>query len=170
MMPPASFWIEKLQLSRHVEGGSFKEVYRSALILKKAILPTGFKNDRNVSTSIYFMLEQEQFSAFHRIASDEQWHFYYGGELHIYEIAPGGHLTIHKLGNDAANNETSFQCVVNAGSWFASRPAEEAAYCIAGCTVSPGFDFEDFELAKRDELAATFPQHLALITSLTRPA
>jgi predicted cupin superfamily sugar epimerase len=170
MMPPTGFWIEKLKLSRHVEGGSFKEVYRSGLILQKAVLPAAFKNDRNISTSIYFMLEQQQFSAFHRIASDEQWHFYYGGALHIYEIAVDGHLTIHKLGNDPANDETSFQCVVKAGSWFASRPAEGAAYCIAGCTVSPGFDFEDFELAERHKLVATFPQHLALINSLTRPA
>jgi hypothetical protein len=115
------------------------------------------------------MLEQGQFSAFHRIASDEQWHFYFGGSLIIYEIDPAGNLLEHRLGNDPALiDQQDFQCVIKAGSWFASSPAPGAHYCIAGCTVSPGFDFEDFELAEPASLIAIYPQHKDLIISLTR--
>src|SRR5450631_2048900 len=101
MRPSATYWIEKLDLTRHIEGGSFREVYRSALQVPKKFLPILFGGDRNISTSIYFLLEKGQFSAFHRIASDEQWHFYFGDPLLIYEISHAGHLTIHRLGADA---------------------------------------------------------------------
>ncbi len=168
MIPPANFWIEKLQLTRHIEGGSFKEIYRSAMILQKEILPNQFNGNRHISTSIYFMLEPGQFSAFHRIASDEQWHFYFGGTLLVYEIQADGHLTEHKLGNDPAIADNTFQCVIRAGSWFASRPATDVTYCIAGCTVAPGFDFADFELADRHALINEYPHHKDLIVSLTR--
>jgi len=168
MIPSADYWIEKLQLTKHIEGGSFREIYRSDLILQQRVLPKEFRGERNISTSIYFMLEHGQFSAFHRIASDEQWHFYYGGTLIVFEIQTNGALIEHRLGNDPAIANNNFQCVVKAGSWFASRPAPGVAYCIAGCTVSPGFDFADFELANRDELIGQFPRYKDLITALTR--
>jgi predicted cupin superfamily sugar epimerase len=122
---------------------------------------------RNCSTSIYFLLQQDQFSAFHRIASDEIWHFYCGGTLIIYEIEQDGSLTEHVLGSDPERGET-FQCVIKAGNWFASRPAAGSEYSLTGCTVSPGFDFSDFELANRSELVTTYPFYETLITSLTR--
>jgi len=109
--PSAKYWVQKLELTTHVEGGSFKEVYRSPLVLNRLQLPAEFSGDRNVSTSIYFLLEQGQFSAFHRIASDELWHFYFGDPLIIYEIERNGTLKEHLLGNNPENNE-SFQCVV----------------------------------------------------------
>jgi predicted cupin superfamily sugar epimerase len=166
MRPDAGYWIKELALTRHVEGGSFRETYRSGLSIGKEHLPPGFKGKRNFSTSIYFLLEQGQFSAFHRIPSDELWHFYYGDTLIIYEIDGNGTLHEHLLGNDPRKGE-SFQVVIRAGNWFGSRPAAGSEYALVGCTVSPGFDFEDFELAERERLCEDFPQHAGLITALT---
>ena len=168
MLPPASFWIEKLQLSTHIEGGSYKEIYRSDLLIPQEQLPGSFDGARNISTSIYFLLEAGQFSAFHRISADEQWHFYYGGKLMVFEIQEDGHMIEHTLGNDPTQAGCHFQCIIKAGSWFASAPAKGTAYSLAGCTVAPGFDFADFELANRQELVERFPQHEQLIVSLTR--
>jgi uncharacterized protein len=167
MRPSAAYWIEKLQLARHIEGGSFREVYRSAMKIPKKSLPVLFQGDRNVSTSIYFLLERGQFSAFHRIASDEGWHFYYGDPLLIYEISHSGELTVHRLGSDAEKGEV-FQTMVQAGSWFASVPADGGEYSLVGCTVAPGFDFAEFELADRETLSRQYPKYKELIGALTR--
>ncbi len=160
----ARFWIEHLGLSRHVEGGSFKEIYRSPLTTN--IQTTSDDKTRNISTSIYFLLEKDQFSAFHRILSDEIWHFYTGDRLVIYEIDPAGKLTEHLLGNQPEKGE-SFQCVIKAGNWFASRIADGGEYALCGCTVAPGFDFRDFELARRLKLSADYPHLKKLIGELT---
>jgi predicted cupin superfamily sugar epimerase len=176
MRPNAAFWKEKLQLITHIEGGAFREVYRSPLIVPLKYLRSNaadtpgnqpFRGDRNFSTSIYFLLEKGGFSAFHRIASDELWHFYFGDSLLVYEINPLGLLTTHRLGSDVGNGEV-FQTMIRAGSWFASCVAEGSDYSLVGCTVSPGFDFADFELADRQELSRQYPQHTALISTLTR--
>ena len=156
-----------MQLTSHVEGGAFREVYRSELKISQKALPVFFQGDRNISTSIYFLLSDGQFSAFHRIASDELWHFYFGDALLIYEIGHSGVLTVHRLGSNIEKGE-SFQVLIRAGSWFASRPAEDSEYALVGCTVSPGFDFAEFELADRAMLVKQYPQHEALIESLTR--
>src|ERR1700729_1066310 len=150
-MRPASYWIEKFQLIPHVEGGAFREVYRSDLVISKSALPLFFQGNRAASTSIYFLLAAGQFSAFHRIASDELWHFYFGDPLLIYEINHSGMLTTHRLGNNPENGEV-FQTMIRAGSWFASVPADDSEYALVGCTVSPGFDFADFELADSQSL------------------
>jgi uncharacterized protein len=166
MRPDASYWLEKLQLTRHVEGGAFREVYRSELILPRKSLPLFFQGDRNASTHIYFLLTAGQFSAFHRIAGDELWHFYFGDPLLVYEIGHNGRLTIHRLGNDPEKGE-SFQTVIKAGSWFASAPAPDSEYALVGCTVAPGFDFADFELASQETLAGQYPEHAEIIRRLT---
>ena len=167
MRPSAGYWINKLQLTRHIEGGSYIRTYCASLTIPGQQLPPGFKGPRPASTAIYFLLEKEQFSAMHRIASDEIWHFYYGDPLVVYEIAPNGSLTTHLLGNNPENNEC-FQCTVKAGSWFGSKTKEGGDYSLVGCTVSPGFDFDDFEMGKRDELLQLYPQHAALVYMLTR--
>lgn len=164
-MKTAKYWIEKLGLESHVEGGAFKEVYRSPLILKN--LPNIFKGDRNAYTAIYFLLKSGDFSAFHRIASDEGWHFYAGTSLTVYEIEENGNLITHKLGSDIENGE-SFQTTIKAESWFGSRCEDENGYALVGCTVAPGFDFEDFELATNESLSTKYPQHKALIKEMTR--
>ena len=165
-MPNAEYWIEKLQLTKHPEGGAFREVYRSSLKIEKQNLPDDFNGDRNISTSIYFLLQKDEFSAFHRIASDELWHFYFGDALTIFEIdASTGKLSLHKLGSNFDDGEV-FQTTIKAGNWFASKTNKD--YSLVGCTVAPGFDFADFELAERKKLIEEFPQHSQLITSLTR--
>jgi predicted cupin superfamily sugar epimerase len=166
-MRPASYWIDKLQLTAHVEGGAFREIYRSELVLPKTALPLFFQGARAASTSIYFLLAAGQFSAFHRIASDELWHFYTGDSLLIHEIGHNGRLIQHLLGPDPEKGQ-SFQAVVRAGSWFASEPAPGSQYALVGCTVAPGFDFAEFELADPTALAGQYAEHAELIERLTR--
>lgn len=151
----------------HPEGGWYKETYRSKGIIPFMGAAAGFIGDRNISTAIYFLLKSENFSGFHRIKSDELWHFYTGGPLNVYVIDKAGTLSIIRLGNNMERGEV-FQAVVEAGCWFASQPAEENSFTLVGCTVAPGFDFQDFELAKKDELAALYPQHRTLIEKYCR--
>jgi uncharacterized protein len=167
MKKNAAYWIDRLQLNTHAEGGYYKEVYRSPITIVQENLPAGFHGPRNISTSIYFLLNGNQFSAFHRIASDELWHFYAGDCLVIYEIESDGKLNQHLLGSNPDRGEV-FQTAIKAGNWFASIPESGSDYSLVGCTVSPGFDFADFELASGVALEARFPQHKMLINSMTR--
>lgn len=168
MSRSASEWIEQLSMVQHIEGGWYREVYRSALVHPRSSLPPGFAGDRPACTHIFFLLEQKGFSAFHRIQSDELWHFYDGDPLIVYEINAAGHLTEHLLGTDPGRQQSLF-CVIRAGSWFGSRVAPGSHYSLVGCTVAPGFDFADFELADRAVLQTAFPAHAQLIASLTHP-
>jgi uncharacterized protein len=147
------YWIEHLGLSPHPEGGYYRVTYKSELMIA----------NRSASTAIYFLLHGRDFSAFHRIASDELWHFYAGSALVVYVIDPDGSYSELHLGNDGV-----FQGVVKAGCWFASRLKDAASFALVGCTVAPGFDFADFELAARSELVHAYPQHRRLIEELTR--
>jgi uncharacterized protein len=167
MRPFADYWINKLQLTRHIEGGSYYRTYCSGVLIDQKQLPPGFHGPRPASTAIYFLLQKDQFSAIHRIASDELWHFYYGDPLLVYEIDEAGNLTEHLLGNNPENNEC-FQCTVKAGSWFGSKIKKGGGYSLVGCTVSPGFDFDEFELGEREALLQLYPQHAGIITALTR--
>ncbi|HEY9178396.1 MAG TPA: cupin domain-containing protein [Flavipsychrobacter sp.] len=162
----AQYWKDKLNLESHVEGGSFREIYRSQHVLPKEVLKPAHKGSRSVSTSIYFLLEYGQFSAFHRIASDEVWHFYDGSSLCVYEIRIDGQMVKHLLGKNIDSGENP-QVIIQAGSWFGSRVEEEGGYTLCGCTVAPGFDFQDFELAEREQLIQQYPQHSAIIKELT---
>jgi len=158
--------IDELGLLPHPEGGWYKEVYRASEEIGAAGLPERFGGARSFSTSIYFLLAGDNFSAFHRIKSDELWHIYAGDGLTIHVIAPNGDYEGINLGNRLEAGET-FQAVVPAGSWFASEP-NDGGYALVGCTVAPGFDFADFELAERDSLQQQFPEHRELIERLTR--
>ena len=159
--------INQFQLQPHPEGGWYKQTYKSDAIVHQSGLPARFDGDRHLSTAIYFLLERGNFSAFHRIKSDECWHFYSGDPLMIYIIHPDGELQMVLLGNDFENGQ-HFQFVVPANCWFASRPAEGSNYCFVGCTVAPGFDFADFELANANELVSVYPQHETMVRSLCR--
>lgn len=150
----------------HPEGGWYKETYRSEGTISSAELKD-FNGDRSFSTGIYFLLTADNFSAFHRIKSDEMWHFYEGDGLRIHEIATNGSYTEHRLGLDLENGERP-QLTIAANSWFASEVAEGKSWCLVGCTVSPGFDFQDFEMAERSLLASEFPQHTQVINRLCR--
>jgi len=162
----AAYWIRKLDLKPHPEGGYYRQTYRAALVLPQDILPPNFAGPRPASTAIYFLLDAENFSAFHRLRSDELWHFYVGGSLLVHVIAADGtYSTIH-LGNDPEAGDL-FQGVVEAGCWFASEVKDRKSFALVGCTVTPGFDFEDFELARCEELVRSYPQHRGLIDRLT---
>ena len=158
--------IAKYQLQSHPEGGYYLQTYCSSEMIRRDALPNRFKGNRYFSTAIYFLLEGKQFSAFHRIQSDELWHFYTGAALHIFLLYPDGRGEVLKLGDDLANGY-SFQQIVPAGCWFASRPAKEDGFSFVGCTVAPGFDFADFELAKKDILLKEYPAHADWINALS---
>ena len=163
----AKYWIDKLGLVPHPEGGHFRQTYRAEVEIDRNALPAGFGGSRAVATAIYFLLEKESFSAFHRLKSDEMWHFYAGGGLAVHVIATGGAYSRILLGGDPEAGE-EFQAIVRAGCWFASEVRAGQSWALVGCTVSPGFDFADFELAKRDELVRRYPQHREVIERLTR--
>jgi predicted cupin superfamily sugar epimerase len=130
-------------------------------------LPTGFTGTRSVSTAIYFLLEGKNFSGFRRLRSDEVWHFYAGEPLVVHVIQPEGKYSQILLGPDLETGQV-LQAVVRAGCWFASHVADWESFAVVGCTVAPGFDFEDFELGKREELVAKYPQYREVIQRLTR--
>lgn len=157
--------IQSYKMLPHPEGGFYKESYRSDLLLEGDSLSNGMNGRRNCSTAILFLLVENSFSAFHRIKSDEVWHFYDGDPVDIHVIESNGHYRMIKLGKNPLQNEV-FQAVVPAGAWFASKT--EGEYSLVGCTVAPGFDFADFELAKAELLAAEFPDQRELIFSFCR--
>lgn len=167
MMTKAQKWISNLKLIAHPEGGYFSEVYRSEETISENCLHERYLVSHSVSTSIYFLLKENDFSAFHRIKSDEIWHFYDGLPIQIYLIFPDGNFEIKKLGLNFEQNELP-QVVIPKNIWFAARPISENGFSLVGCTVAPGFDFADFELAQRDDLLQKYPQHKSLIMQLTR--
>ena len=124
-------------------------------------------NERSFSTAIYFLLVSGNFSVFHRIRQNEMWHFYDGKAIDLHIISPQGVYTLVKIGNDFTASEVP-QYVVKAGDWFASEVSVENSYSLAGCTVSPGFEFEDFEMASSKELIKLNPSIKELIWRLTR--
>lgn len=128
----------------HPEGGCYLEVYRNPL----QIQVDGFEGPRNMATSIFFLLEEGEISALHRIKSDEIWYYHDGGCLEITEIDEQGRECVTRLGRALHKGEV-LQHVVKAGRWFGSRPAQGAGFCLVGCQVSPGFDFRDFELLNK---------------------
>lgn len=159
--------IKQLGLLPHPEGGYFRETYRSDMSVEKHALPGRFKGSRNFSTAIYFLLTSDNFSAFHKIKQDEIWHFYGGSPISLHIITKEGFYEKHLIGPDLDNGEVP-QFVVKGGDWFASEIEASDSFGLAGCTVSPGFDFEDFEMADRQDLIERYPDHEEVITKLTR--
>lgn len=119
------------------------------------------------NTRPFFLIEQPNFSALHKIKSDETWHFYAGDALEVIEIDATGNLTTTLVGNKSDQGEV-FQYTVKANTWFGSRVKQGGAFSLAGCTVAPGFDFRDFEMGKREDLLRLFPQHRGRIEQLAR--
>ncbi len=151
--------IESLDLKPlPLEGGYFRETYRS---------DRKIDGSKDVSTCIYFLLTGESFSAFHRLPSDEIWHFYSGDPVDLYTIDEGGLLTVHKLSSQISLG-TAPQVVVKSGIWQAANLAEGGSFALLGCTVAPAFDFEDYEHGRRENLLESFPQHRDEIMKLTR--
>ncbi len=153
------FLVKTLELQPHPEGGYFKETYRSTI---SENLGNPYKGERNHSTCIYFLLTSDSFSAFHKIHQDEIWHFYQGSPIDLHVISPSGLYECIKIGHDFDQGEVP-QYVVPGGHWFSAEVAEPDSYSLVGCTVAPGFDFQDFELANADQLAALCPEQTQLI-------
>jgi len=159
--------VERLGLEPHPEGGYFREVYRSGLHLDHPGISEDQDADRSAGTLIYFLLSGTDFSAFHRVRhSDEIWHLYAGGPLELYVIDGDGRLEQRRITGDLSIGEPT--TVVPAGCWQSARLAKGADWALGGCTVSPGFQFEDFEMPPAAELLALYPEHAATIRELTR--
>jgi len=141
--------IEKLKLQAHPEGGFYRETYRS-----KEQISTTNGTIRNVSTAIYYLLENEDKSHFHRIKSDESWFFHQGETLEIVSLQDGQLQTIW-LGNNIEQGEVP-QATIPANTWFACKIKKAVGYSLVSCTVAPGFDFADFEMANKNELLVEY--------------
>ena len=165
-MKDAVFWIRALGLVEHPEGGFFSETYRSDELLLNAFLPERYTGPRSFSTSIYFLLKSENISVFHRLQSDEMWHFYKGSSLTIHVLGMDGIYKKIQLGDDIENGE-KLQAVIPRGDWFGAEVNEKASFSLTGCTVAPGFDFNDFELGEREEMIRDYPGQAELIKRLT---
>lgn len=163
----SQFYINHLNLQPHPEGGYFKETYRTTESIPPDGLPTRFNGSRSFSTAIYYLLRLGDYSAFHRIKSDECWHFYAGQTLLIHIIENDGRYSLIKLGANIGEGDV-FQFVVPATTWFAAELASNSEFALVGCTVAPGFDFSDFEMADKQCLLSAFPQHSNIITRLCR--
>jgi len=159
--------IDSLGLAPHPERGYYAETYRASLKLAALAPPHG--GTRAASTAIYFLVTRAQPTTYlHRLKSDELFHLYEGGPLEVLLLGPSGGGEVRRLGLDVAGGERP-QLVIAAGTWFAVELAAEASHCLFGCTVAPGFDFADFELAAGPELAARYPAHAARIARMSRP-
>lgn len=169
-MKPAQYLnrlVASLRLKKHPEGGWYREVYRSP----ENILPRGsfrrFCSPRSVCTSIYFLLGRGDFSAFHRLRSDEIWHFYEGSNLRLHLLHPKRGYRCLSLG-ERVGRQRQRQALIPAGTWFAAELSAGGRFALLGCTVAPGFDFRDFEMARPEQLEKNFPRHRALVRRLCR--
>ncbi len=150
------YYIDKLNLKPHPEGGFYKETYRSI---------ESINGNRSLMTSIYFLLTSDNVSHFHRIKSDEHWFYHAGDSLTVHLLNEHGHVKL-KLGPILENGE-EFHHVVPKNTIFGSSVEEEGGFSLVSCVVAPGFDFEDFELLNSTELLRHFPDEKEIITKLT---
>jgi len=154
--------IKDLQMKPHPEGGHYAETYRSP---ESAPVPSSGNSPRNFSTAIYFLLQKGEFSAWHRLRSDEMWHHYEGRDVKIHVIDPSsGQLSTHVLGRVKGGGRP--QVLIPRDFYFCAEV--ERGFSLVGCTVTPGFDFADFEMPKRDYLIGLFPEHEKMIEKFTR--
>jgi predicted cupin superfamily sugar epimerase len=157
----AAHYIHFLNLLPHPEGGYYREVFRSTA----GIVRAGSAEVKQACTSIYYLLESDDFSGFHRIASDEIWYFHEGQPLLIHVIQNDGSLVSHELSEEDTGN---FSVFVEAGLWFAAELKTSEGFTLVSCVVAPGFDFGEFEMAKQEKLVRQYPQHEALLVRLCR--
>jgi uncharacterized protein len=158
----AARWKKELSLNPHPEGGWYAVTYESAEHIPHQALPARFTGPRAFSTAIYYLLEEGDFSAWHRVKADETWHWYDGGSLLLSLISPDGEGAIVELGPVAGQ----FQFTVPAGTWMAAEAS--GLYVLVGCTVAPGFHFDDFEMGDGKALARQWPDYASWIARLSR--
>lgn len=154
--------VAALDLQPHPEGGYYREVFRSDLGVP-------FRGDtRSAGTSIYYLLAQGAWSAWHRIDADETWYFHAGGPLALHVLSPDGGLVTHRLGDPLRHPGAVFQAVVPAGRWFAAELIHPEAFALVGCAVAPGFEFSGFRLAGAADMAPAMRRHGDWIGRLLR--
>jgi uncharacterized protein len=167
MNKAAKNYIEKLRLQPHPEGGYYREVYRSEEIVNSEYLPDRYGKSHAFATSIYFLLEGDQVSVLHRLKSDEIWHFYDGSTIDIYIFDQSGKMRIESLGKDLNRGECS-QVAIPKGHWFGAELKDKNSFAFIGCTVAPGFEFEDFEIGDKKFLLKLYPEYSEIIKKLTK--
>ena len=161
MRPEPPRLIDALGLAKHPEGGWFREVFRSHERVAREALPPRFSGARSLATSILYLLAAGECSRFHRLRADELWCHHAGGAVHLHLLERGGARRL-VVGADTP------QVTVPHDTWFAAEPEPGTAFALVGCFVSPGFEFEDFELGVRADLLEEFPREHALVTRFTR--
>lgn len=168
MMLTAEAIIAALGLQPHpVEGGWFRETYRSSDTIDPDQFSPPYPGPRSVGTAIYYLLTSGTFSAMHRLPGDEIFHFYGGDPVEMFLIRDDGTSEIHFLGANVLNGEHP-QVVVPGGVWQGSSVTPAGKWALLGTTMAPGFDYADYETGRRDDLVARFPQHRDRIEALTR--
>jgi len=160
--------IALLNLTPHPkEGGYFIETYRSSETISEKTLPNRYKGMRSLATAIYYLLTPETFSAMHRLQSDEIFHFYLGDPVEMLQLWPDGSGRLVILGSDILRGVQP-QVVVPRGVWQGARLFKNGKPALLGMTVSPGFEFADYEYSQRDELIKSYPQFREWIIALTK--
>jgi predicted cupin superfamily sugar epimerase len=150
------------------EGGWYVRTYEAKeLVAADAFADGRYAGERRTGTAICYLLEAETFSEMHRLQSDEVFHFYAGDAVEMLQLREGGGGTTIVIGNDLLRGQRP-QVVVERGVWQGSRLVEGGRWALLGCTVSPGFEFEDYEAGERAELCAGWPKFAAEIAALTR--
>ncbi|MHA0856973.1 cupin domain-containing protein [Paenibacillus sp. CMAA1364] len=161
----AQYYVTKLGLDPHPEGGYYKRTLESSEQISDQELTVDFEEKRKLYTSIYFLLGSNDISHFHRLKSDELWYYHAGSSLTVHVIDENGEYTAHQLGLDLDKGESP-QLRVPKNSIFGSSVMDKDTFSLVGCMVSPGFEFRDFELFTQAELLATYPQHKDIIMKL----
>ena len=168
-MVDAEYIKQKLQLEPlPVEGGYFRETYRSRTRLKQDCLPNVYESGRSLSTAIYYFLTPETYSALHRLPGDEIFHFYLGDPVEMLQLHPGGRVSRVVLGVDLEAGMIP-QVVVPGGTWQGTRLLDGGRLALLGTTMSPGFDVSDFIAGDRRQLIEHYPEVEELIVALTPP-
>lgn len=157
----AAYWISRLNMHPHPEGGFYKETFRSEATVQR----TSDHAVKSACTSIYYLLENEDHSAFHRIRSDEIWYFHKGAPLNIYVIDADGKLQTFELSDSESG---TLSLVVTANLWFAAEVKDQKGFTLVSCAVAPGFDFAEFEIADADERSKEYPDYKELIKRLSK--
>lgn len=159
------YYISKLGLEPHPEGGYFKRTFESQEQITDQELTVDFEGKRMLYTSIYFLLTSNDVSHFHRLQSDELWYYHAGSPLSVHMIDENGEYTEHKLGLDLENGEVP-QVLVPKNTIFGSSVKDRETFSLVGCMVSPGFEYQDFELFTQEELLLKYPEHKEIIVKI----
>ena len=149
------------------EGGYYVETYHASEKINEAALPARYTSERNFSTAVLYLLTPDKFSALHRLRSDEIFHFYLGDPVTMLQLHPNGSSEVITLGQDIMNGQR-VQVTVPNNSWQGCFLNERGKFALMSCTVAPGFEFADFELAHKEELLEQYPGQHDLILKLTR--